>query len=86
MTDEMMLEPDVIDFDTEMEKLAVHIMAEAKGKNVKLEDKIKAFEAIQPYHAAREKYKGKAPARGANGKPTFGQFKSRVQDPSTKGQ
>ena len=80
MNNEMMA--DIEDFDSEMEALAVHIMKEAKKSGVKLEEKIKAFEAIQPYHAAREKYKGKTSPGGSNGKPTFGKFKSNVASPS----
>ena len=79
MNNEMM---DIEDFDAEMEALAIHIMKKAKGTDVKLEEKIKAFEAIQPYHAAREKYKGKTASGGSNGKPTFGKFKSNVTSPS----
>lgn len=84
MTDDMMIEG--VDFDLEMETFASHIMKEAKKTGVKLEEKIKAFEAIQPYHAAREKYRGKTPPGGMNGKPNFKQFKSGVKDPPSKEQ
>ncbi len=68
------------DFDAEMEKMAIHMLAEAQKSNVKLEEKVKVFEAIQPYHAAREKYKGKQPGSGPNGNRTFRQFKESVKE------
>lgn len=68
------------DFDAEMEKMAVHLLSEAQKSNVKLEEKVKVFEAIQPYHAAREKYKGKQPGIRPNGNRTFSQFKESVRE------
>lgn len=67
------------DFELEMEKMACHLLEEARKSNVKLEEKVKVFEAVQPYHAAREKYKGKQPVR-PNGNRTFSQFKESVKE------
>ena len=68
------------DFETEMEKYVCHLLSEAQKANVKLEEKVKVLEAITPYHAAREKYKGKQPGSRPNGNRTFSQFKESVKE------
>lgn len=65
-----------LDFDAEMEEFACHLLESARKTGVKLEDKIKAFEAVQPYHAAREKYKGVASGRSQKTRGTFGDFRA----------
>ena len=52
------------DFDIALEQFAIHVLKKAQEEGVKLEEKIKVFEALQPYHAAREKYKGKPGGSG----------------------
>ena len=69
------------DFDDALDAYACHLLTEAQKDGVKLEEKIKVFAAIQPYHAAREKYKGRIP--GAPNRTTgksFADFKQGVKE------
>jgi len=66
------------DFDSEMEKMAVHLLTESQKQGVKLEEKIKVFEAVQPYFAARGKYKA-TPAPVNGNRRSFRDFKAETQ-------
>lgn len=73
---------DNMDFDDEMDAYACHLLKEAQKEGVKLDEKIKVFAAVQPYHAAREKYKGRVPgvpgARASSA--SFKDFKAGMKD------
>lgn len=81
IVDELMIEDDEgnIDFDDQLEKFAKLIIKEASSSKVKLGEKVKVFNAIQPYHAAREKFRGSKPQK-ANGTGTFGQFRTGMSE------